>query len=184
MDRTHRREPVRAFWLGVGWWSRRTAPSTVHSFWGEKPLYAVWVRLSQSRCALLESHPSQRVPRCQLPFQGSPWLVRCCKCIRAAGLWLMLEATDYGGSRVTTAVRKLQRSGKRFAYRVTGYGCRHKSVWQPGQCAAEVSTSYLGGEIQGRGDRPPPLAASFFPDSFFAAEERIGPPEGASPIAR
>ena len=29
----------------------------------------------------------------------------------------------------------------------------------------------------------PPLAASFFPYSFFAEEERIWPPEGASPIA-
>ena len=31
--------------------------------------------------------------------------------------------------------------------------------------------------------RPPPFAASFFPDSFFAAEERIGPPEGGGLFA-
>ena len=33
-----------------------------------------------------------------------------------------------------------------------------------------------------RAGGPPPAtrAASFFPDSFFAGEERIGPPEGAS----
>ena len=37
-----------------------------------------------------------------------------------------------------------------------------------------------GVRFKGGGDRPPPLAASFFPDSFFAAEERIGPPEGAN----
>ena len=148
--------------------------------------------------------------RCQLPFQGSPWLVRCCKCIRAAGLWLMLEATDYGGSQVTTAVRKRKRSGKRFACRVTGYGCRHKSVWQPGQCAASMTDAAQASSWQGSCERgglgapfafnqksickanaragrlrpaaPPPLAASFFPGSFFAGEERIGPPEGASPI--
>ena len=29
----------------------------------------------------------------------------------------------------------------------------------------------------------PPLAASFFPYSFFTGEERMEPPEGASPIA-
>ena len=40
-----------------------------------------------------------------------------------------------------------------------------------------------GGGFQRWGERPPPLVASFFPDSFFAIEERIGPPEGASPIA-
>ena len=92
----------------------------------------------------------------------------------------MLEAADYGGSQITPAVRKLQRSGKRFAHRVTGHGCRRKFAWNPVQCAAVVPMRYTGGEIQGRGDRPPPLAASFFPDSFFAGEERIGPPEGGS----
>ena len=91
--------------------------------------------------------------RCQLPFQGSPWLVRCCKCIRAAGLWLMLEATDYGGSQVTTAVRKRKRSGKRFACRVTGYGCRHKSVWQPGQCAASMTDAAQASSWQGSCER-------------------------------
>ena len=58
-------------------------------------------------------------------------------------------------------------------------GCSHKSAWHPVQCAAVVPMRYTGGEIQGRG-LPPPLAASFFPDSFFAGEERIGPPEGAN----
>ena len=33
------------------------------------------------------------------------------------------------------------------------------------------------------GREPPPCAASFFPYSFFAEEERIWPPEGASPLA-
>ena len=59
-------------------------------------------------------------------------------------------------------------------------GCSHKLVWYLVQCAAVVPMRYAGGEIQGRGDRPPPWVASFFPDSFFAIEERIGPPEGAS----
>ena len=34
-----------------------------------------------------------------------------------------------------------------------------------------------------RAGNTPPCAASFFPYSFFAGEERIWPPEGASPIA-
>ena len=34
-----------------------------------------------------------------------------------------------------------------------------------------------------RAGNTPPCAASFFPYSFFAEEERIWPPEGASPIA-
>ena len=35
-----------------------------------------------------------------------------------------------------------------------------------------------------RAGTPPPCAASFFPYSFFAGEERIWPPEGDSPAAR
>ena len=34
-----------------------------------------------------------------------------------------------------------------------------------------------------RAGSPPPCAASFFPYSFFAGEERIWPPEGGSPLA-
>ena len=34
-----------------------------------------------------------------------------------------------------------------------------------------------------RAGNTPPCAASFFPYSFFAGEERIWPPEGASPFA-
>ena len=34
-----------------------------------------------------------------------------------------------------------------------------------------------------RAGNPPPCAASFFPYSFFAGEERIWPPEGASKLA-
>ena len=62
-------------------------------------------------------------------------------------------------------------------------GCSHKSAWQLVQCAAAAPMPYAGGGFQRWGERPPPLVASFFPDSFFATEERIGPPEGASPIA-
>ena len=61
-------------------------------------------------------------------------------------------------------------------------GCSHKSAWQLVQCAAAAPTPYAGGGFQRWGDDPPPLVASFFPDSFFATEERIGPPEGASKI--
>ena len=103
--------------------------------------------------------------------------------------------------------RKLQRSGKRFAHRVTGDGCTRKSVWQLGQCAATMLDAAQASPWQGKCERgglgapfafnqrhlrskctgrtlaagrPLPKAASFFPDSFFAGEERIGPPEGAS----
>ena len=62
-------------------------------------------------------------------------------------------------------------------------GCSHKLVWYPVQCAAAAPTPYAGGGFQRWGERPPPLVASFFPDSFFAIEERIGPPEGASMLA-
>ena len=62
-------------------------------------------------------------------------------------------------------------------------GCRNKSAWYPVQCAAVVPTPYAGGGFQRWGECPPPLVASFFPNSFFATEERIGPPEGASPAA-
>ena len=61
-------------------------------------------------------------------------------------------------------------------------GCRNKSAWYLVQCAAAAPMPYAGGGFQRRGDRPPPLVASFFPDSFFAIEERIGPPEGASKL--
>ena len=40
-----------------------------------------------------------------------------------------------------------------------------------------------GADSKGGGTAPPPLVASFFPDSFFAIEERIGPPEGDSKLA-
>ena len=62
-------------------------------------------------------------------------------------------------------------------------GCSYKPAWYPVQCAAAAPMPYAGGGFQRWGDRPPPLVASFFPDSFFATEERIGPPEGASPAA-
>ena len=84
-------------------------------------------------------------------------------------------------SCVTAAVRKRKRSGERFAHQQTGYGCSHKSAWHPVQCAAVLSTPHPRGGSLGR--EPPPCAASFFPYSFFAGEERIWPPEGAGPIA-
>ena len=47
-------------------------------------------------------------------------------------------------SCVTAAVRKRKRSGERFAHRQTGYGCSHKPVWHPVQCAAAAPTPYAG----------------------------------------
>ena len=112
--------------------------------------------------------------------------------------------------QVTGAPRKLQRSGKRSAHQLTRHGCTCKSAWHPVQCAATMPDAAQAGSWQGaceRGGlgapfafnqrhlrskctgrtlaagRPPPLAASFFPDSFFAGEERMEPPEGASQLA-
>ena len=59
-------------------------------------------------------------------------------------------------------------------------GCSHKSAWHPVQCAAAASPPHPRGGSLGR--EPPPCAASFFPYSFFAEEERIWPPEGANEI--
>ena len=42
---------------------------------------------------------------------------------------LMLQTANYASPQVTGAVRKLQRSGKRFAHRLAGHGCRRKFVW-------------------------------------------------------
>ena len=88
----------------------------------------------------------------------------------------------------TTAACKLAQSVVSASAAASGLltrlddGCSHKSAWHPVQCAAAAPTPYAGGGFQRWGERPPPLVASFFPDSFFATEERIGPPEGASPI--
>ena len=60
-------------------------------------------------------------------------------------------------------------------------GCRNKSAWYPVQCAAVVPTPYQGWVL--RAGPPATRAASFFLYSFFAGEERMEPPEGASPIA-
>ena len=45
---------------------------------------------------------------------------------------------------------------------------------------SEAASVNRGERSKGGGTAPPPLAASFFPDSFFAGEEKIGPPEGGS----
>ena len=56
----------------------------------------------------------------------------------------------------------------------------------PYQATRTTDTHPRGGFV-GRGPPalrgvPPPCAASFFPYSFFAGEERIWPPEGANEI--
>ena len=61
----------------------------------------------------------------------------------------MLEATDYGGSQVTTAVRKRKRSGERFAHQLSGDGCSYKTAWQPGQCAASMTDAAQASSWQG-----------------------------------
>ena len=48
--------------------------------------------------------------------------------------------------------------------------------------AAHATDTHPRGWVR-RAGSPPPCAASFFPYSFFAGEERIWPPEGASPLA-
>ena len=49
-------------------------------------------------------------------------------------------------------------------------------------CSTHVPDTHPRGWVR-RAGSPPPYAASFFPYSFFAGEERIWPPEGVSPLA-
>ena len=65
----------------------------------------------------------------------------------------MLRAADYGGLQVTAAPRKQQRSGKRFAHQLTGHGCRHKSAWNPVQCAATMTDAAQASPWQGLCER-------------------------------
>ena len=129
------------------------------------------------RCKIGGRPLSQRVPRCQLPLKGEP---------RALGPLVPTETTQKPST--TVAARSPPHSVS-YSEAASGLltrlddGCSCKSVWHSIQCAVAAPTPYAGGGFQRWGERPPPLVASFFPDSFFAIEERIGPPEGASPIA-
>ena len=49
-------------------------------------------------------------------------------------------------------------------------------------CSTHATDTHPRGWVRRAGNTPP-CAASFFPYSFFAGEERIWPPEGGSPIA-
>ena len=68
----------------------------------------------------------------------------------------MLEATDYGGSQVTTAVRKRERSGERFAHQLSGDGCTRKlALVVYSVCGCSFDFEPRGGFL-GQGDRPLP----------------------------
>ena len=84
-------------------------------------------------------------------------------------------------SCVTAAVRKRKRSGKRFAYQA-GRRMQSQICLAAGTVCGCTTDTHPRGWVRRAGNTPP-CAASFFPYSFFAGEERIWPPEGASPFA-
>ena len=57
--------------------------------------------------------------------------------------------TPKKSDQVTYAVRKLQRSGKRFAHRPSGHGCSHKPAWDSVQCAAAMPDAVGASPWQG-----------------------------------
>ena len=67
---------------------------------------------------------------------------------------------------------------------LTGYQGTDALANLPGSlyCSTHAPDSHPRGWVRRAGNTPP-CAASFFPYSFFAEEERIWPPEGASPLA-
>ena len=84
-------------------------------------------------------------------------------------------------SCVTAAVRKRKRSGKRFAYQA-GRRMQSQICLAAGTVCGCTLDPHPRGWVRRAGNTPP-CAASFFLYSFFAGEERMEPPEGASPIA-
>ena len=78
-------------------------------------------------------------------------------------------------SCVTAAVRKRKRSGERFAHQAGRRMQKQICLVPRTVCGCSHDPHPRGGFV---GRDLPPCAASFFPDSFFATEERIGPPEG------
>ena len=67
---------------------------------------------------------------------------------------------------------------------LTGYQGTDALTSLPGSwyCSTHATDTHPRGWVRRAGNTPP-CAASFFPYSFFAGEERIWPPEGDSPIA-
>ena len=96
----------------------------------------------------------------------------------------LLNGTDFrdGGLQVRTLRRKRKRSGKRFAHQVGRRMQLQICLALHSVCGCSPD-AVCRGRIPKVGGTPPPLVASFFPDSFFATEGRIGPPEGASMLA-
>ena len=86
-----------------------------------------------------------------------------------------------GGLQASTLRRKRKRSGKRFAHQA-GRRMQSQICLVLRTVCGCTPDSHPRGWVR-RAGNPPPCAASFFPYSFFAEEERIWPPEGASPFA-
>ena len=78
-------------------------------------------------------------------------------------------------------MRKRKRSGKRFAYQA-GRRMQSQACLVPRTVCGCSLDPHPRGWVRRAGNTPP-CAASFFPYSFFAGEERIWPPEGASKLA-
>ena len=83
-------------------------------------------------------------------------------------------------SCVTAAVRKRKRSGKRFAHQQTGYGCSHKLVWYPVQCAAVVPTPYQGWVLRAGA---PALRGVFLSIFFLRRRRKNMAPGGRQPVS-
>ena len=83
--------------------------------------------------------------------------------------------------QASTRRRKRKRSGKRFAH-PAGRRMQSQACLVAGTVCGCSLDPHPRGWVRRAGNTPP-CAASFFPYSFFAGEERIWPPEGASPLA-
>ena len=86
-----------------------------------------------------------------------------------------------GGLQASTLRRKRKRSGKRFAYQV-GRRMQLQICLAAGTVCGCSLDPHPRGWVRRAGNTPP-CAASFFLYSFFAGEERMEPPEGASKLA-
>ena len=91
------------------------------------------------------------------------------------------KTPNNGGLQASTLRRKQQRSGKRPAHQA-GQRMQSQICLAPRTVCSCSLDPHPRGWVRRAGNTPP-CAASFFPYSFFAGEERIWPPEGASPIA-
>ena len=83
--------------------------------------------------------------------------------------------------QASTLRRKRKRSGKRPAHQA-GRRMQKQICLAAGTVCGCTLDLHPRGWVRRAGNTPP-YAASFFPYSFFAGEERIWPPEGDSPLA-